>query len=533
MTADDEQSPPGSLRERWRRNRLTGIAPGARAWVITAWVLSAALLTSLVWPGALSGIEQTAVTASITGFALPLWLRILAALCGGVLTAITTLLAAERADARGSRWAIGAGVLAALPALLLAADRAWILAVAALVLGLAAILARRLTTRAWAPVALAPGSWLVLGAAQFTAVGSSPTSWVWVVLLALSAAVAAFGTYYGVAGAAEGRTARMSAVLTAQGPGVGIAICLAAAGVVVARLTVLRDLFPPPDGQLWTIEETSPVSWILATLVAGMLVAIAVRSRAVPLVSGGQRVVTAGLAVLGNLHLIVGAVLVVIAAIAAAAGAVAPDLGWQAAVPALKVAGVVALGLLVLHPRFRGTAARWLVVIAVLFLLPATVQSLIGTEPRFAPTPVQVVILIVAAAVVLSIARVVGVRVGGDVVVRLAVIPLIAVHAGWLLPAAWTPLGLALGALLIVAAALFAAPVAQAPGSARTRQSLGTASTRLATLSIAVLAAPSLLDDPSLIVLGLIWLSIVISAALCFTTTTSTGTPSVRPTVEA
>jgi hypothetical protein len=35
---------------------------------------------------------------------------------------------------------------------------------------------------------------------------------------------------------------------------------------------------------------------------------------------------------------------------------------------------------------------------------------------------------------------------------------------------------------------------------------------------VALLAAPALLDDPQLTVLGLVWLSVVVIAALCFET---------------
>jgi hypothetical protein len=47
---------------------------------------------------------------------------------------------------------------------------------------------------------------------------------------------------------------------------------------------------------------------------------------------------------------------------------------------------------------------------------------------------------------------------------------------------------------------------------------LTSAASQLLAFGVAMVAAPSLLDDPGLIVLGLVWLSVVVVAALCFET---------------
>ena len=71
--------------------------------------------------------------------------------------------------------------------------------------------------------------------------------------------------------------------------------------------------------------------------------------------------------------------------------------------------------------------------------------------------------------------------------------------------------------LLVLGLLLMQRPPAR-DNATHTARSLVNATTQLFGFGIALLAAPSLLDDPSIIVLGLIWLSVVVVAALCIET---------------
>ncbi len=61
-------------------------------------------------------------------------------------------------------------------------------------------------------------------------------------------------------------------------------------------------------------------------------------------------------------------------------------------------------------------------------------------------------------------------------------------------------------------------PPAARDNATHTVRMMTSAASQLLTFGVAMVAAPSLLDDPSLIVLGLVWLSVVVVAALCFET---------------
>jgi hypothetical protein len=138
----------------------------------------------------------------------------------------------------------------------------------------------------------------------------------------------------------------------------------------------------------------------------------------------------------------------------------------------------------------------------------------------FPATPVQLTFFLVLAAAGLSVWNVVSPdrKVNPGLVTRLAVVPLIAVHAGWLLPAAWSELG----RIVIVVAGLLALFWLMPPVAAdRTRHGLnvlGASLAQVVALLVFVLAIPSLFSDGALTVLGLLWLSVPIMAALLIDT---------------
>jgi hypothetical protein len=365
--------------------------------------------------------------------------------------------------------------------------------------------------------------WLTLTVHVLTPAGRDATSWTWIVLPGLGAAVAAFGAYYGVARAAETRTKAIRVLFRERWNDIAVLIVVLVVTVVtVLRLTIARELFPVPDPALWFPWTRHWSSWLFAALVVGVLVVVSIRSTRHPLRRVGQRRVTLGLALLGNLQLFATGLVIVIALVLAIVGLHGAPGGFDTVVPWLKVGGVTLLGLAMLLPALAGTAARWLGIVSALFLIPNTLSAALSRHfdavPTFAPTPVQVLLLLLASAAVIAVVNLFRRNIRPSLVVRFAVVPLIAVHAGWLLPAVWSQFGLIIGAVLLVLGLLFLQRPPARDNATHSARSLVNATTQLFGFGIALLAAPSLLDDPSLIVLGLVWLSVVVVAAMCIET---------------
>lgn len=373
-------------------------------------------------------------------------------------------------------------------------------------------------------------TWLTLMFHQDTERGARSDSWLWVALFGAAAAFAAFGSYYGVARAAESRSSKLRFLYRADlHPLLVLGIVIMAAAIGAVRLTIARNLFPPPDPDLWSPFAKNPISWIIAAIVAGLIVVISVRASRHPLTRFGERRVVAALAVLGNLHLVISvAVIAVGMVIAAATGLISLPESWLQYVPMLKFIGVVLLGLVVLLPAFRGTAARWIGLITALFLIPQTLAGALakvgvtelGPLDGFPATPVQVLLIVLAAAFGLAIWNLVrpSREVNPSLVTRLAVVPLIAVHAGWLLPAAWSGLGRVVIVVGVLIALFWLMPPVAADRARHTFNVVGASAAQLLTLVVFVLAIPSLFQDGALIVLGLLWLAIPIIAALTIDT---------------
>ena len=537
------------------RLRVSRLRPGLlpvpyRIWFVVSVIVSLGLAAVILIPGL-----TDAVTAEgegvIAQFFAPLLFRL------SVLTGVAVLVGAsvvwvllrDRLSPRDMprRDAVLREALivtvALFPAFALIADAQLVRALIALVPGVALIVlahVSRVRASHWG-IALAglvaTVTWLTLPDYQATEAGSSSNSWLWVSLFGIAAAFAAFSSYYGVALAAESRSSRLRFLYRGDlHPLLVLGIVVISAVLVGLRLTVARDLFPEPDPQLWSPAGKSLLSWFIALVVAALLVVVAVRASRRPLSRFGERRVVAALATLGNLELVISVLVIGIAmVIAALTGAVFLPDAWIAFVPLLKFAGVVVLAVIVLLPMFRGTAARWIGLITALFLIPGTLAGVFesaGTVlPRgldgFPATPVQVLLLILAASLGLAIwnLAVPESLINPSLVSRLAVVPLVAVHAGWLLPAAWTGTG-RVGVVIAVLIALFwlMPPVA----ADRTRHAydvIGASTAQLLALAVFVLAIPSLFQEGTLVVLGLLWLSIPIIAALTIDTTAREPAP--------
>lgn len=527
--ASERQEPIGArLRRRLRRVSLRRLQPAALPWVLLCWVISIAAIVVLLWPGALEVIsaKQVPIVEGLTSFDPPGWFRSIVLLAAAVFAGAAVVISrTEHEDGpKALRRFVDEVIVAlavVLPFAMLLADQAWLFAVAAALLGGAAEFIRR-GPRA-VPGVLAAGAWLVVLGYQFTLAGRLPTSWVWVAMFGFAAAVAAFGAYYGVARAAETRTRAIRVLFRERwNRWIVLLVAVVAAVLVVLRLTVLRELFPPPDPELWAPWSRNWTSWLFAALVVGVLVVVSIRSARKPLLRVGQRRVTAGLAVLGNLNLFFGGLLVALALGMAVIGQVAlpAQEDWDPVIRWLKFAGVALLGLAMFLPALRGTAARWLGIVAALFLLPNTFAAAMreNVPEAFAPSPVQVCLLLVAVALVMAIMNAVRPFRRPSLIARFAAVPLIAVHAGWLLPAVWTQFGLAVGVVIALVTLLLLQPPAARDNATHTVRMMTSSASQLLAFGVAMVAAPSLLDDPGLIVLGLVWLSVVVVAALCFET---------------
>jgi len=548
-----------ALGERLTRLRPAAIPTAYLAWAIACWILTLLTAIAIVFPSLTAGVdaEPTGSSELIGRFAAPLPIRLLVASAGAVLTGtllITLLLreqsGREQSDREGSDRGVARRVareiaLAAaggFPALALAADHEWVFAGAALVLFAVAELAAHRpaleTSMTASPdptvlvAALAASTWLVLLVAQFGVANGGSGSWVWLALFGFAAAFAAFGSYYGVARAAESRSQVLRPLFRDDLPVLAmLGVVLFAAALVVLRLTIARELFPDPDSSLWSPFAEAPISWLHAALVAALVVVVAARSVRHPLRRSRERGITAALAVAGNAYLgLALAVILVGMLVAIVTGTVfLPDPG-PLELAVLKFVGVVAIMAVVLLPAFRGTAARALGLITGAYLLPLTLNALLGelgveVAPwlaGFPASPVQVAVLVVGVAVVGAFAALGGARAqpfGRSLLVRLAVVPLVAVHAGWLLPAAWSDLGRVVLVVGVLLALLFFLPKPSADPARHTLDVLAASGAQLLVLVVFALAIPSFVDDGSTVVLGLFWLSVAVIAALTIRTT--------------
>ncbi len=508
--------------------RLRRLAPGRmptphRAWAIACWVLTATVAVAILIPGLTDGIaaEESGSTGVVGVFTAPLGVRVLVTVAAAVLVGALVVAALLRAGEGGASRLPPVAAGGFFPVLALAAERHWLSAAAALaLLAVALIVAARRAPAALIGV-LAAGGWLVLTVAQFGA--DADGGWTWIALFGAAAAFAAFGAYYGVARAAESRSALLRPLYRDDlGAAAVLAIVVLVAALTVLRLTLARELFPAPDPELWRPFDEAPASWLHAVLVAVLVVVVAVRSVRRPLRRSRARGVTAALAVAGNAQLALGlGVILVGLLVAAATGATfLPDVP-PVAVAALKFVGTVGILVVAVTPPFRGTTARSLAVVTGAYLVPLTLHGLLAATGSLPPalagfpaSPVQLALLLLAASLVAAVVPAWRRALGPGLVVRLAVVPFVAVHAGWLLPAVWSDLG---RIVLVVGVLLALLVLMPRPDPDPTRHAAGVlaaSGAQLLALVVFALALPSFLDDPAIVVLGLFWLAVAVIAGL-------------------
>jgi hypothetical protein len=531
---------------RLARIRPDRIPAAYLAWVLACWLIALLLAAAILLPGGTDGIvaEQAGSSALVGIFTAPLGIRLLVVAAGGILTGtlLVALLLREQLDLAPARRLAREVALAAaggFPVLALAADREWVFAGAALVvLGLAEVAAHWPSVMSRAGIVLVgllgAAIWGVLFVAQLTTT-TAAGGWAWIGLFGLAAAFAGFGSYYGVARAAESR-ARWLQPLFRDGvnPFAVAGVVAAVVVLVVLRLTVARDLFPSPDPELWSPFAKAPISWLHAVAVGALVVAVAARSVRQPLRRSRERRVTAALAVAGNADLALGLAVILVGMVLAVVlgGVVIPDVS-AIAVAALKLAGVVAITVVALLPPFRGTAARALAIVSGAYLVPLTLNGLLGAAGVALPpglagypaSPVQVLLVLLVVAVVGVVVPAVRRSFGTGLVVRFAVVPIVAVHAGWLLPAAWSDTGRIVLVVGVLLAVLFFLPPLAEDDDRHALDVLSASGGQVLALVVFALALPSFLNDSQLVVLGLFWLSVAVIAALTVRVATTEERP--------
>jgi hypothetical protein len=533
-------------RGRLDRVRLSRVPVAVRPWIVCCWVLTVAVGVVLLVPGLADevAVDPDEAARILDRFLAPDWLRALLLVAAGMFAAAQVVLvllrdAAGTDDASRVRREV-ALVVSAFPALALTADRVPVPAVLAglafVALEIVAHRGRSSRRRAAVSGVLAFAGWVVIAATQFADVGYA---WSWAVLFGLSAGFAAFGSYYGIQRAAESRTATVAFLFDARMSRAAVLlVTLAVVAVVVLRLTVLRELFAEPDPTLWSpFAKESPLSWLHAAIVAGLIAAVGASSSRRPLRRFGERRIAAGLAAVGNAELVIGGAVIVGAfLVAVVLGTASFPLEWIEWVSAIKVAGVLALAVVALHPRFRGTSARVLAAITAVYLLPATGQGALvaaGVDlPQgvagFPATPVQIMLLLVVYAAGLAFAVFLRPALAGPaLILRLAIVPVIAVHAGWLLPVAWSGVGRWLLVFGILAALLLFLPRPDGDPARRGIGLLAASAAQLLAITLTAIAIPSLYDDGQFVVLGLLWLSVTVVISLVVETRPRDEAPSV------
>ncbi|MFC0678145.1 hypothetical protein ACFFGH_09865 [Lysobacter korlensis] len=534
----DEPTAPVRPRDTGRL-RLRGVAPPLRVIVIVGLAVSLALALVVIVPA-----WRAAVSAAGLGSVAPQWVRIVAFSACGALSALALAAALVRATpgphrVRGSRLVLAAiPVLAvAMPALWMAGNRNGLLLAAICLVSagasatsaIAAVLPPRQQTRqaAWVMAAgVCAGLPWILAAAHAVAVGSTDRDLLWLSLTLMGSGLTLALALYGLVRAAESRSDRVTTLRGRRDGSLRVAwVVLGVVALLYAVRFVWLSGFFAGDAMIW--RWAGPETWPHALLVAGVLVAVVVRSEAAPVRPRGRISVFLVLITAVSLGVSVASVwggLVVLVDLVFPGGfgtidGVLAVLGTPVVLPA--VAGALVF---VVLPACRHSMGRMVSLVAVVHLLPLAISepwdpSLSSPllERWFAPATMVLAasVLIVAALLVIKTLRP-GSAIPIPALIRLLVLPFVAVHALVLLPAALelelAPVVAAVGAVL--ALLVFRRPVA-ADRWAQSGNVLGATTAAVFTLTVFAfsLADPEFVSqtDP----VAILWLVVPLAAALC------------------
>lgn len=367
--------------------------------------------------------------------------------------------------------------------------------------------------------------WTPLALDGFTSVVPLSLMSSYAVLGSTAVAVTGFVTISGVAAAAESANATAGTFVRRSVRPLWAGVLLGAVAVVlVLRFTVLHDVFGELEAELWSLRTFT--SWPHALLLAALIVFFALRSAQTPFVSLGQRAVTTIVSLaagLSNLVLVASAVLIF--ALLFFTGAVTDPTPYLSYINVAGLAVIAVLVVFVLRPTYRRSTGRVGAIIGLLYLVPLigslALELRASDVPPFWASPTQIVVLVVVLAVVLFVVGEVRRRRGREplieraMLVRLAVIPVVAIHAGELLPAVWSD---ALSRPLVIVLSLLAflvlspAPTSEAHTNARTL----VAASALQVAILGTFATTIVLDYNAEVftVVAVIWLAVPVSAVL-------------------
>ncbi|MFE6257192.1 hypothetical protein [Agromyces sp. NPDC057865] len=521
--------------KRTRRLRPDRVHGGFLMVLLTLWVSAVVTAVVLVFmdPDQVN-LQPASGGDPVDRFFAPLWLRevLMAAIAvlavsACVLAALSADLGGARSQRREVRYEVVLAVAAGFPAFALAADRQLLLAGIASVAFLGVEITAHLPVigrRGWASIpiiaALVLVPWLIMLIAQLF--GGVPSGgWTWASLFWFAATFAVFGAYYGLVRASEVRVKGLAFTKRRDlRPAVAWTCVLIVLGLVILRSTVANGLFNESDAEIWTPWQKAPTSWVIAASVAMFIALAAVRSSIRPFRRYGERLIAGTIAATGVLELVLSWVAVVIGMIVAiVSGAnVLPD-AWVDWYQPVQLAIIVLLAVVACLPAFRRTASRAIAWASALYLIPALLLIVfIANAPSWysVATSVQVVLVLLAIAIALGLWNLVGRThsVGWRVVARLAVVPLVVVHAGLLLPAVldWSArYVLIVGAVLSLL--LFLPKVAADPRR-RALDLIGASSAVLLSFVVAVMALPSTFKAETWGVTGTLWLPITVITGL-------------------
>jgi hypothetical protein len=305
---------------------------------------------------------------------------------------------------------------------------------------------------------------------------------------------------------------------------VPIAAAAVALAVVLLRMGPLSSLFGDVDANLWGFGP--PSSWPHAVLVGLLVVWLVARSHRRPLRSRGHVLVIVVLALMAGLayvsFLISYVVLRFVTSRPEDADALGALLTSSGNLAALVVASLLLIPILV--PRLRRTTGRVGALVALAIAVPLQLWLLASVDlglpwTRFAASPSQITLVILVAVLGLAIWGAARRRdvVDRHLLLRLALVPVLTMHAGQLLPGVWKD---DYEQALVVALSLAALVLLGAPRTGTkegdARAIVAPFAVQMAVLgSVIVARTMGALSDDESTTISVLYLTIPVAAVLC------------------
>ncbi|GAA2175730.1 hypothetical protein GCM10009846_26740 [Agrococcus versicolor] len=225
---------------------------------------------------------------------------------------------------------------------------------------------------------------------------------------------------------------------------VPIAAAAIALAVVALRMGPLSTLFGDVDANLWGIGP--PSSWPHALLVGGLVVWLVARSGRRPLRPRGHVLTIVVLSIMAGMAYLSFFVTYLLMRLLSTSPEIGDAVGAALSTNAtlLTLLASTLLLLPILLPAFRRTTGRVGAIVALAVAVPLQLWMLASLDlglpwPRFAASPSQIAAVVLVAVLGLAIWGAVRRRdvVDRHLLLRLALVPVLTMHAGQLLPGVW------------------------------------------------------------------------------------------------